>query len=38
MRRDAFAVALATEIQAHQEGLTQAVETDAIKDAIPAKM
>ena len=34
----AFAVALATAIQAHREGLTEGVETDAIETAIRAKM
>ena len=38
LRDVAFAVALATAIQAHQEGLTQGVETDAIEAAIRAKM
>ena len=38
LRDVAFAVALATAIQAHQEGLTEEVETDAIEAAIRAKM
>jgi malate dehydrogenase (oxaloacetate-decarboxylating) len=38
LRDVAFAVALATAIEAHREGLTQGVETDQIEDAIRAKM
>ena len=38
LREVAFAVALATAIQAHSEGLTQGVETDSIEAAIRAKM
>ncbi len=38
LREVAFAVALATAIQAHQEGLTQGIETDQIEAAIRAKM
>jgi malate dehydrogenase (oxaloacetate-decarboxylating) len=38
LREVAFAVALATAIQAHKEGLTRAIETDAIEAAIRAKI
>ena len=38
LREVAFAVALATAIQAHKEGLTQGVETDRIEAAIRAKI
>jgi malate dehydrogenase (oxaloacetate-decarboxylating) len=38
LREVAFAVALATAIQAHKEGLTRAIETDAIEAAIHAKI
>jgi malate dehydrogenase (oxaloacetate-decarboxylating) len=38
LREVAFAVALATALQAHKEGLTQGVETDEIKQSIRAKM
>jgi malate dehydrogenase (oxaloacetate-decarboxylating) len=38
LREVAFAVALATAIQAHKEGLTQGIETDEIETAIRAKM
>ena len=38
LRDVAFAVALATAVQAHQEGLTEGVEADAIEAAIRAKM
>ena len=38
LRHVAFAVALATAIEAHREGLTQGVETDQIEAAIRAKM
>ena len=38
LREVAFAVALATAIEAHREGLTQGIETDQIEDAIRAKM
>ncbi len=38
LREVAFAVALATGLQAHREGLTQGVETDQIEAAIRAKI
>ncbi len=38
LREVAFAVALATANQAHQEGLTQGIETDEIEAAIRAKI
>jgi malate dehydrogenase (oxaloacetate-decarboxylating) len=38
LRDVAFAVALATAIEAHKEGLTQGIQTDAIEDAIRAKI
>ncbi len=38
LRDVAFAVALATAIEAHREGLTQGIETDQIEAAIRAKM
>ncbi len=38
LRQVAFAVALATAIEAHREGLTQGVDTDGIEPAIRAKM
>jgi len=38
LREVAFAVALATAIEAHKEGLTQGIRTDAIDDAIRAKI
>ncbi|HEY3910038.1 MAG TPA: NAD-dependent malic enzyme [Stellaceae bacterium] len=38
LREVAFAVALATAIQAHKEGLTQGIETDEIEAAIRAKI
>ena len=38
LRQVAFAVALATAIEAHREGLTQGVDTDGIEAAIRAKM
>ena len=38
LREVAFAVALATALEAHQEGLTQGIETDEIEAAIHAKM
>jgi malate dehydrogenase (oxaloacetate-decarboxylating) len=38
LREVAFAVALATAIEAHKDGLTEGIETDQIEDAIRAKM
>jgi malate dehydrogenase (oxaloacetate-decarboxylating) len=38
LREVAFAVALASAIQAHQEGLTEGIETDEIEPAIRAKI
>ncbi len=38
LREVAFAVALATAMEAHREGLTQGIETDQIEAAIRAKM
>jgi malate dehydrogenase (oxaloacetate-decarboxylating) len=38
LREVAFAVALATAIEAHREGLTSGIETDQIEAAIRAKM